>query len=83
MLILLAVAAVPFLITRDTMLTAAILFVPLPLIAWLTGAHGALIGYSIGLPCLVGFSHLLTTRHLPPEVRRRGAYMRGVAPPEG
>jgi len=81
MLILLAIAAVPFLVTRDTVLMGALLFVPLPIVAWFMGAPGMLIGYSIGLPCLVGFAHLLTTRHLPPEVRRGGTYMRqGRAP---
>ena len=81
MLILLAIAAVPFLVTRDTRLIGVLLFVPLPIVAWFMGAPGMLIGYSIGLPCLVGFTHLLTTRHLPPEVKRGGTYMRrGLAP---
>jgi len=81
MLILLAIAAGPFLLTRDTMLAGVLLFVPLPIVVWFMGAPGMLIGYSIGLPCLVGFAHLLATRHLPPEVKRGGTYMRrGRAP---
>jgi len=76
MLILLGVCAVPFLVTRNTMLAGAILFAPLWLVALLMGASGALIGYSIGLPCLVGLTHLLTTRNLPDDVKGRSNYMR-------
>ena len=76
MLILLAICLVPFLITRNTMLAGAILFAPLWLVALLMGASGSLIAYSIGLPCLVGLTHFLTTRHLPDNVKHEAAYMR-------
>ena len=76
MLILLAVSAVPFFITRNTMVAGAILFSPLWLVALLTGASLALVVYSIGLPCLVGLTHFLTTRHLPEEARETVNYMR-------
>jgi len=76
MLILLAVSAVPFFVTRNTMLVGAILFSPLWLVALLMGASAALVGYSIGLPCLVGLTHFLTTRHLPEEARQTVNYMR-------
>ena len=76
MLTLLAVCAVPFLITRNTMLAGAILFAPLWLVASLMGASVPLIGYSMALPCLVGITHFLSTRHLPEDVRKAGAYMR-------
>ena len=75
MLILLAVSAVPFFVTRNTMLVGVILFSPLWLVALLTGASAALVGYSIGLPCLVGVTHFLTTRHLPEEARQTANYM--------
>lgn len=75
MLILLAVSAVPFFITRNTMLVGVILFSPLWLVALLMGASAALVGYSIGLPCLVGVTHFLTTRHLPEEARQTANYM--------
>ena len=75
MLILLAVSAVPFFVTRNTMLVGVILFSPLWLVALLTGASAALVGYSIGLPCLVGLTHFLTTRHLPEEARQTVNYM--------
>ena len=74
--ILMAVCAVPFLVTRNTMLAGAIVFSPLWLLAWIMGEPGALVAYSIGLPCLVGLAHFLTTRHLPEEARREAAYMR-------
>jgi glycerol-3-phosphate acyltransferase PlsY len=75
MLILLAVSAVPFFVTRNTMVAGVILFSPLWLVALLMGASAALVGYSIGLPCLVGVTHFLTTRHLPEEARQTANYM--------
>jgi glycerol-3-phosphate acyltransferase PlsY len=75
MLILLAICAVPFLVTRNTMVAGVILFSPLWLVALLTGASAALVGYSIGLPCLVGLTHFLTTKHLPEEARQTINYM--------
>jgi len=75
MLILLAVSAVPFFVTRNTMVAGAILFSPLWLVALLTGASLALVVYSIGLPCLVGLTHFLTTRHLPEEAKETANYM--------
>lgn len=76
MLILLVIAIMPFAITRNTMILGAILFAPLWLIALVLHSPGSLIAYSIALPCVVGIAHLLTTRHLTPEERRRGKYMR-------
>jgi len=76
MFILLAVCAVPFLVTRNTKIAGVILFAPLWLAALLTGASGVLVAYSIGLPCLVGSTHFLTTRHLSDNVKDRAKYMR-------
>jgi glycerol-3-phosphate acyltransferase PlsY len=76
MLILLAIAIVPFILTRNTMVLGAILFVPLGLTAWIFGAPISLITYSIGIPCVVGLTHFLSTRHLDAEVRWRSKYMR-------
>ena len=76
MFILLALCAVPFIVTRNTRMAGVILFAPLWLVALLMGAPGVLVAYSVGLPCLVGLTHLLTTRHLPADVRRRTGYMR-------
>ena len=68
----LAIAAVPLLITRNVIVAGSFVFIPLPLFAWLFGAPGAHIGYCIALPCLVGFTHFITTRHAPAEVKERG-----------
>lgn len=76
MLILLAVAIVPFVLTRNTLILGAILFAPLWLAAWLMGASPALIGYSVALPCLVGLTHLLTTRHISRYAKQRSKFMR-------
>jgi acyl phosphate:glycerol-3-phosphate acyltransferase len=76
MLILLAIAIIPFILTRNTMLLGAILFAPLWLLALLTGASGMLIGYSILLPCFVGINHYFTTRNLSQEIKKRGRVMR-------
>jgi glycerol-3-phosphate acyltransferase PlsY len=64
MLIMAIPAIAAHFILRDTTKAGAILFVPLPLICWLVGLGGALIAYSIALPCLVGFTHFLRTRHV-------------------
>lgn len=76
MLILLAVAIIPFIITRNTLVLGAILFAPLWLAAWLLGASGSLITYSIAMPCLVGLTHFFTTRKLPADVKQKGRFMR-------
>jgi glycerol-3-phosphate acyltransferase PlsY len=75
MLILLAIALIPFLLTRNTLLLGAILFAPLWLVAWITGGSLALIGYSILLPCLVGVSHVVNTRNLPEDLKKSGRIM--------
>ena len=62
MLILAAPALAAHFILRDTTKAAAFIFVPLPLVCWLTGLSGTLIVYSIALPCLVGFTHFLRTK---------------------
>lgn len=76
MTLVLTLSAVSFFITHNTILTCATIFAPLPLIAWLMGASWTLIGYSIGLSCLVGLTHFITTRHLPEEVKHEATFMR-------
>ena len=71
--ILFGVAAIPFFLTRNIILACGFFFAPLPLVAWLLGENLQLILYSIGLPCLVGFTHYITTRHLP-EVGEKPAH---------
>lgn len=76
MLILLAVALIPFIITRNTMILGAILFAPLWLVALIFGEPAALIGYSIALPGVVGLTHFVTTRRLAWEIRRNSKFMK-------
>ena len=76
MTILLAACALPFLKTRNLVITGSILFAPLPVLAWQLGASGGLILYSVALPCLAGLMHLVTTRHLSEEQKREALYMR-------
>ncbi len=71
-LILLALAIIPFIITRNTMLLGGILFAPLWLVALLMGASMVLVTYSIALPCVVGLTHFFTTRHLSSDLKKSG-----------
>ena len=69
MSITLGLAAVPLFVTRNLIWCGMVLFIPLPLLCWLFGEPISLLAYSMALPCLSGFAHWLTTRHLPPEAR--------------
>jgi glycerol-3-phosphate acyltransferase PlsY len=51
-------------IKKNVMLASVFLFVPLPLVCWWLGFPGTLTSYSMGLPCLVGFTHFLRTRRI-------------------
>jgi glycerol-3-phosphate acyltransferase PlsY len=62
MLVVAAPAIAALVIWRNVILASAVLFVPLPLVAWWLGVPGMLIAYSVALPCLVGFTHFLRTR---------------------
>lgn len=62
MLIMFGPALATLLLKRGIIAIGMALFIPLPLVCWLTGVPGALIAYSIALPCLVGFTHFLRTR---------------------
>jgi len=64
MLIVGGVSIVTLLITRNVILASAVLFVPLSLVCWWFEVPGMLVGYSIALPCLVGFTHFLRTRRV-------------------
>lgn len=63
MLILAGPALIGLLIGRNVILASAILFIPLSLVCWWLGFTAWLISYSIALPCLVGVTHFLRTRH--------------------
>jgi len=62
MLILAGPALLTLYIWRNVIKASCVLFIPLPLVCWWLGVPGILVAYSIGLPCLVGFTHVLRTR---------------------
>ena len=62
MLILAGPTLATLIIKRKVILASVVLFVPLSLVSWWLAVPGMLIGYSIALPCLVGFTHFLRTR---------------------
>ena len=62
MLILAGPVLATLAIKKNVTIASTILFIPLPLACWLLGVPGVLVGYSIALPCLVGFTHFLRTR---------------------
>ena len=64
MLFLAGPAMLVLLIRRKVTLASTFLFIPLPLLCWWLGLPGILVAYSIGLPCLVGFTHFLRTRRV-------------------
>jgi glycerol-3-phosphate acyltransferase PlsY len=62
MLLVGGVATAVLLKTGNVIKASAIMFIPLPLVCWWLGVSGLLVAYSIGLPCLVGFTHFLRAR---------------------
>ncbi|MFC2035843.1 glycerol-3-phosphate acyltransferase [Chloroflexota bacterium] len=57
-------AVLVLLIRRNVTLASTFLFIPLPIVCWWLGFPGVLVTYSIGLPCLVGFTHYLRARQV-------------------
>ena len=66
----LALALLPVL--KRATLVISVVLIPLPLLAWLTGASYSLIAYSVGLPMVVGVRHYLTSRN-PPRLKEEQA----------
>jgi len=64
MLIVGGLATVALLATKNVVKASAVLFIPLPLVCWGLGVPGVLVIYSIGLPCLVGFTHFVRTKRV-------------------
>jgi len=62
MLILAGPTILTLIFRKNVIIASAVLFVPLPLVCWLTGIPVPLIAYSVALPCLVGITHFLRTR---------------------
>lgn len=69
MLIAAALGLTVLFITRKTVWFGAALFITLVVLGWLFHEPVSLLIYSMVLPCLSGFTHWLTTRHLPPEAQ--------------
>ena len=67
MSISLVLAITSLLLTRNSIYLGATLFIPTPLLSWLFGEPPALLAYSAALPCIVGLTHWLRVRTLPPE----------------
>lgn len=62
MLIVAGPALLALFIKRNVTLACAVLFIPLSLVCWWVERSGWLVGYSLALPCLVGFTHYLRAR---------------------
>ena len=58
---------IPLLLTRSSTVALGFIFSSFPLVAWLTGASLSLIGYSVVLMALVGYTHWMTTHGSQPE----------------
>ena len=64
MLILAVPTLATLLIKRNVVKASCVLFIPLPLACWWLGLPGALVSYSIALPCLVGITDFIKRRQL-------------------
>ena len=73
MLIVAGPTILALLIRKNVTLASVFLFAPLPLVCWWLGLPGALVAYSITLPCLVGFTHFLRTRRVADTSRTSSA----------
>ncbi len=73
MLIVAGPTILALLIRKNVTLASVFLFVPLPLVCWWLGLPGALVAYSITLPCLVGFTHFLRMRRVADTSRTSSA----------
>jgi len=70
MLIAAAIGIAVLVVTRNSVWFGVALFIPLVLLCWLFGESLSLLIYSAALPCLAGFTHWLTTRHLSSEAQK-------------
>lgn len=57
-----SVALLP--IVRSTTIVLGVIMIPLPFLAWLTGASFSVVVYCVGLPVMVGIRHYLTSKSL-------------------
>lgn len=62
MLITGSAAILVLLKTKSVIKASVVLFAPLSLVCWWLGESSLFVSYSIGLPCLLGFTHFIRTR---------------------
>jgi glycerol-3-phosphate acyltransferase PlsY len=55
-------------IVRSATIAIGIIFIPLPLLAWLTGASYSVVAFTVGLPLGVGVRHYFTSKKAPTEL---------------
>ena len=67
-------------IVKSATIALSLILIPLPFLAWLTGASISLVAYSVGLPVMVGIRHYYTSRKLQ---RRIEGHAEGKALPQG
>lgn len=66
-----ALALIPFFLTRSLTAAFAFIYIPIPLLAWWSGASVGTVLFTIGMPILVGVTHALRTQEpLAPQERR-------------
>jgi glycerol-3-phosphate acyltransferase PlsY len=67
-------------LTRSTTRALATYYIPIPFLAlWPAGYSVSLVGYSLAIPILVGFSHYLSLRRRPATSREEA--IEGAMPP--
>ena len=77
--LLLAIAAIPFLLSRNKNLFFPVLFAPLFLVAWRFGQPTYLVVYAIAIPAVVGLTDYWKTRN--PETQREDEEEEPLATP--
>ena len=67
-------------VVKSASVGIGIIFIPFPLLAWLSGSSDAVVAYTVGLPIMVGMRHYYTTRRVH---RRQRDQAGGQALPQG
>lgn len=67
---LLALALIPFFLTHSLTAAFAFIYIPLPLLAWASGASIGIVLFTISLPILVGVTHALRSQEPLPSYKR-------------
>ena len=67
MLVVAGPAIIALFMKKNVTLACAILFISLPLVCWWLGSSALMVSYSIALPVLIGFTHLIRARRRVPR----------------